>query len=82
MPLAVPLIDVASNPQAVHAGLSGAAVTDAGGNSLVRMRFDRSIETFAVFDSRIVDAPPFVGLPGTRIPMESVPTGVVVRGGA
>lgn len=96
VPLAAPLTDVAgheasrnpgggpadSNPQAVHAGLSGAAVTDAGGNSLVRMRFDRSIETLAVFDSRMVDAPPFVGPPGTKIPMESVPTGVVARGGA
>lgn len=97
LPLAVPLADMAgheakdnpdggavnSNPQAVHAGLRGTAVTDAGGNSLVRMGFDRRIDTLAVFDSRMADAPPFLGLPpGARIPMESVPTGVVARGGA
>ncbi len=96
VPLAVPLADGAgpeasnnpdggaidSNPQAVQAGLRGAAVTDAGGNSLVRMGFDRRIETLAVFPPRMVDAPPFLELPpGTQIPMESVPTGVVARGG-
>ncbi|MGH3752450.1 MAG: ScyD/ScyE family protein [Pseudonocardiaceae bacterium] len=75
--------EVDSNPQAVQVGPRGAAVTDAGGNSLVQVGFDRRIETLAVFGSRMVDAPPFLGLPpGAQIPMQSVPTGVVSRGGA
>jgi len=97
VPRAVSLADVAgyeasanpdggaidSNPQAVQVGLRGAAVADAGGNSLVRVGFDRRFETLAAFDSRMVDAPPFLGQPpGTQIPMQSVPTGVVSRGGA
>lgn len=91
---AIPLVDVAghevsanpdgaqvdSNPQGVHIDHRGAAITDAGGNSLVRVGFDRRVQTLATFDRRMAAAPPFLGLPpGAQIPMESVPTGIVAR---
>lgn len=72
---------VDSNPQAVYVDNRGAAVTDAGGNSLVRVGFDGRLQTLAVFDSRMVDAPPIPDLPA-QIPMQSVPTGVVAHDGA
>lgn len=52
-----------SNPQAVHVDHRGAAVTDAGGNSLAPVGFDRRLQTLAVFGSRMAEAPPFLGLP-------------------
>jgi hypothetical protein len=55
-------------------------VVDAGGNSLLSVRNNGQVTTLAVFPERMVDAPPFLGLPpGTQIPMQSVPT-TVIRG--
>jgi hypothetical protein len=67
-----------SNPNSVVASDGGRAVADAGGNSLVWVAADGSVSTLAVFPNRMVDAPPFLGLPpGTQVPMQSVPTSVV-----
>jgi hypothetical protein len=67
-----------SNPNSVVATAAGRAVVDAGGNSLVWAAANGSVSTLATFDSRMVDAPPFLGLPpGAQVPMESVPTSVV-----
>jgi hypothetical protein len=55
-------------------------IADSGGNDLLRVNEEGQVSTLAVFPERLVDAPPFMGLPpGTQIPMESVPT-TVVRG--
>lgn len=73
--------EVDSDPYAVLA-LSGdtAVVSDAGGNDLLRVNTrSGAISTLAVFPDRMVDAPPFLGLPpGTQIPMQAVPTTVAV----
>lgn len=66
-----------SNPNSVLKNPKSKVVADAGGNSLVRVAGDE-ITTLGVFEDRMVDAPPFLGLPpGTQIPMQSVPTSVV-----
>lgn len=58
-------------------GRGTTVVADAGGNSLLSVGAN-SVSTLAVFDTRFVEAPPFLGLPpGTLIPMQSVPTSVV-----
>lgn len=70
--------NIDSNPYAVQA-LAGShtVVADAGANALLEIRKDQ-VSTLAVFPARMVDAPPFLGLPpGTQIPMESVPNAVV-----
>ncbi|WP_050669682.1 ScyD/ScyE family protein [Luteipulveratus halotolerans] len=55
------------------------AVTDAGGNDLVRLGKRGTGSTLAVFPDTMTEAPPFLGLPpGTQIPMQAVPTGVAV----
>jgi hypothetical protein len=70
--------DPDSNPNSVVAAAGGQAVVDAGGNSLVWVSAKGKVSTLATFAPRMVDAPPFLGLPpGTQIPMESVPTAVV-----
>ncbi|CAN5601281.1 hypothetical protein BH23CHL2_BH23CHL2_21220 [soil metagenome] len=68
-----------SNPYSfVMDGAGGWVVSDAGMNALVHVDSEGTISTLAVFEDRLVDAPPFLGLPdGEQIPMESVPTGVV-----
>ena len=67
-----------SNPNSVFATAEGKGVVDAGGNSLLWVSPNGTVSTKAVFPSRLVDAPPFLGLPpGEQIPMESVPTSVV-----
>ncbi|MGH3881466.1 MAG: ScyD/ScyE family protein [Actinophytocola sp.] len=67
-----------SNPQSVLQSGSGQVVADAGGNSLVRVSSSGRVSTVATFPDRLVDAPPFLGLPpGTKIPMQAVPTSVV-----
>lgn len=67
-----------SNPTSVAIGGRGTTVaTDAGANALVQAT-STGVSTLAVFPPRLVDAPPFLGLPpGTMIPMQSVPTSVV-----
>ena len=67
-----------SNPQSVLTTSSGQLVADAGGNSLVRVLPSGRVSTVATFPDQLVDAPPFLGLPpGTKIPMQAVPTSVV-----
>ncbi|MEX2599457.1 MAG: ScyD/ScyE family protein [Dehalococcoidia bacterium] len=70
---------VDSNPYSVLAEPGGLVATDAGGNSLLRVDANGDISTLAVFPDRMVGAPPFLGLPPeSEIPMQSVPTSVVV----
>ncbi len=71
---------VDSNPYSLVLTESGFVVSDAGMNAVIAVHpgvDETTYETLGVFDSRMVDAPPFIGAPpGTQIPMESVPTGV------
>jgi DNA-binding beta-propeller fold protein YncE len=69
--------EVDSNPYGILATPQGIYSTDAGGNDLLFTDRRGRTETIAVFHATFVDAPPFLGLPpGTRIPMQAVPTGV------
>jgi hypothetical protein len=67
-----------SNPHSVTTKWGRTYVVDAGGNSLVRVGWSGEISTVAVFPDRLVDAPP--GIPGLppQVPMQAVPTSVVV----
>jgi hypothetical protein len=67
-----------SNPYAIaHIGAGMRAIVDAGGNDLLSMAVNGRLETLAVFPERLVDAPPFLGLPpGAQIPMQAVPNAV------
>lgn len=68
-----------TNPYSVAVQSGHRAVADAGGNSLLSMDAVGNISTLAVFPERLVDAPPFLGLPpGTQIPMQSVPDAVAI----
>ncbi|HVV07824.1 ScyD/ScyE family protein [Amycolatopsis sp.] len=70
--------EVDTNPNSVEALPGGRAVADAGGNDLLWAGSDGRITTIATFPDRLVDAPPQLGLPpGTKIPMQAVPTSVV-----
>lgn len=54
-------------------------VADAGGNTLLGVGGKGRTEVAAVFPERLVDAPPFLGLPpGAQIPMQSVPNSVAI----
>jgi sugar lactone lactonase YvrE len=67
-----------SNPNSVFATADGKAVVDAGGNALLWVDPQGAVSTLAVFPDRLVDAPPFLGLPpGEQVPMQAVPTSVV-----
>ena len=67
-----------TNPNSVFAGAHSRVVADAGGNSLLRVSTKGRISVLATFPDRMVEAPPDLGLPpGTRIPMQAVPTSVV-----
>lgn len=62
-----------SNPVDVSRSGGIVLVTDAGANTVVRAA--RSTATVAVLPESSAPAPPFLGLPpGTRIPVQSVPT--------
>ena len=66
-----------SNPYGVLARPGGVYSTDAGGNDVLFTNRNGRTRTVAVFPDRMVEAPPFLGLPpGTQIPMQAVPTGV------
>lgn len=66
---------VDSNPVALLGGERKTYVVDAGGNSLLSVPWHGRISTRAVFGKTQVLAPPFLKLPpGTKIPMEAVPT--------
>lgn len=54
-------------------------VADAGANAVVQVDSSGAQSTLAVFPDRMVDAPPFLGMPpGAQIPMQAVPTTVVM----
>lgn len=70
-----PMVD--TNPNSVATGGGAQVVADAGANALLQVRRG-FVSTVAVFPDRMVDAPPFLGLPpGTQIPMQAVPNSVV-----
>jgi len=70
---------VDSNPYALTMVGENFLVVDAGGNNLLHVTPEGVITNLAVFEARMVLAPPFLGLPeGTEMPMESVPTDVEV----
>ncbi|MCO5175994.1 MAG: ScyD/ScyE family protein [Thermomicrobiales bacterium] len=70
-----------SNPFSLVLTESGFVVADSGMNGIVNVHPDgdnTTFETLGVIDDRMVDAPPFLGLPdGVQIPMQGVPTGIV-----
>jgi hypothetical protein len=73
-----PIHDPDSNPSSLLRVGSGWAVTDAGGNDLLKVGKHGTVSTVAVFDHQMAEAPPFLGLPpGTQIPAQAVPTAVV-----
>jgi hypothetical protein len=66
------------NPNSVLAVGNGQVVADAGANDLLLVAPTGAVSVLATFPNRLVDAPPFLGLPpGTQIPMDAVPTSVV-----
>jgi hypothetical protein len=66
-----------TNPYSIAYDDGDLIVVDAGGNSLLRVDPDTGdIELIAVFPQRMVPAPPFIPVP--EMPMDSVPTNVVV----
>jgi hypothetical protein len=68
-----------TNPNSVTTRRGKLYVSDAGGNALLEVKKGGAVSTVAVFPVQFVDAPPFLGLPpGTQIPMDAVPTSVVV----
>jgi hypothetical protein len=68
-----------SNPYSLVVTNDGMVVSDAGANALLWVDNEGNISTLAVFENRMVPAPPFLELPeGAEIPMESVPTGVAL----
>lgn len=67
------------NPNSVVLTTQGAVVADAAGNTLIRVARDGTASTLATFPSQLADAPPSTGMPpGTKIPVQAVPTSVVV----
>jgi len=65
------------NPNSVLSVGGARVVSDAGANDLLRVAANGRISVLATFPNRLVDAPPFLGLPpGTQIPMDAVPTSV------
>ena len=74
--------EVDSNPYGILARLGRQVMTDAGANDLLQVGLGGKTSVLATFPNRMVDAPPFLGLPpGTQIPMDAVPTTVVVGPG-
>lgn len=71
--------EVDSNPYGILARLGRQIITDAGSNDLLQVGLGGRTTVLATFPDRMVDAPPFLGLPpGTQIPMDTVPTTVAV----
>jgi hypothetical protein len=67
-----------TNPNSLAVTSTGAAVVDAAGNTLVWAQPNGTVSTLAVFPPQQVEAPPSMGLPpGTKIPVQAVPTSVV-----
>ncbi|HWT26179.1 MAG TPA: ScyD/ScyE family protein [Solirubrobacteraceae bacterium] len=74
-----PTAEVDSNPYSVDATRPGQIlVTDAGGNTLLAVNREGEVSTVSVFPFGQALAPPFLNQPpGTQIPYQPVPTGVV-----
>ena len=71
--------EIDSNPYGILSRLGRRIITDAGANDLLQVRLDGKTSVLATFANRMVDAPPFLGLPpGTQIPMDAVPTSVAL----
>jgi hypothetical protein len=71
--------EVDSNPYSVLALAGKRLVADAGANALLQVDANGDISTVAVFEDRMVLAPPFLGFPpGAMIPMQSVPNAVAM----
>jgi sugar lactone lactonase YvrE len=71
--------EVDSNPYGILALAGRQLVADAGANALLQVRQNGAISALATFADRMVEAPPFLGLPpGTQIPMDAVPTSVAL----
>jgi hypothetical protein len=66
-----------SNPNSVTSAWGRVFVTDAGGNSLLRVHRSGEISTVAVFPDRPLSPPAGSGLPDP-FPVQAVPTNVVV----
>ncbi len=70
--------EIDSNPFSIVMTEDGWVVSDSGANALLAVDGEGTISTLAVFPDTMADAPDFLGLPpGTQIPMQAVPTGVV-----
>ena len=68
-----------SNPYGVLALHGRRVVADAGANALNQIAANGTLSTLAIFPDGEADAPEFLDLPpGTRIPMDTVPTSVAV----
>lgn len=66
-----------SNPYGVAALPSRTVIADAGANALFEVAANGAMRTLAAFPTRLVAAPPFLGLPpNAMIPMQAVPTSV------
>ena len=71
--------EIDSNPYGLLALPGRQIVADAGANALNQVAANGSVSTLAVFPNRLVDAPPFLGLPpGEQIPVDAVPTTVAL----
>lgn len=71
--------DPFTNPYALLPEGKGAIAIDAGGNTMLSVDKDGEVTLLHLFPEEMVPAPPFLGLPpGTMLPMEAVPTSVVV----
>lgn len=73
-----PIDNVDSDPVGLAVGKGRFVVADAGGNDVLSVQRDGDVSTIAAFPDRMVDAPDSLGLPpGTKIPMQAVPTSAV-----
>ena len=66
-----------TDPYDVFATPTGLLAADAGGNDILNIAPNGHVSTVAVLHAKLVVAPPFLGLPpGTKIPLQSVPTSI------
>lgn len=71
--------EIDSNPYGMLALPGKQIVADAGANALLEVQANGKVKVLAIFENRMVPAPPFLGLPeGTLIPMDQVPTSVAL----
>jgi hypothetical protein len=66
-----------SNPNSVTTDCGRIFVVDAGGNSLLQVHRSGDISTVAVFPERLLPNPPDL-MPPAQVPVQAVPTNVVV----